>query len=40
MVNIEAIKTVMYAGIGIYVVYIIFLYFIGKRELNKGVNVE
>ena len=40
IVNIEAIKSVMYAGIGIYVVYIILLYFFGKRELNKGVNVE
>jgi len=40
MVNIEAIKSVMYAGIGIYVMYIIFLYFFGKKELNKGVNVE
>ena len=40
MVNIEAIKSVMYAGIGIYVVYIILLYLFGKRELNKGVNVE
>ena len=40
IVNIEAIKSVMYAGIWIYVVYIILLYFLGKRELNKGVNVE
>ena len=40
IVNIEAIKSVMYAGIGIYVLYIILLYFLGKRELNKGVNVE
>ena len=40
MVNIEAIKSVMYAGIGIYAIYIIFLYFFGKKELNKGVNVE
>ena len=39
-VNIEAIKSVMYAGIGIYVMYIILLYFFGKKELNKGVNVE
>ena len=40
IVNIEAIKSVMYAGIGIYVVYIIVLYCLGKRNLNKGVNVE
>ena len=40
IVNIEAIKSVMYAGIGIYALYIIFLYFFGKKELSKGVNVE
>ena len=40
IVNIEAIKSVMYAGIGIYVVYIIVLYYLGKRNLKKGVNVE
>mgnify|MGYP003442902651 CR=1 FL=1 len=40
MVNIEAIKSVMYAGIGIYVVYSIILYYIGKINLNKGINVE
>ena len=32
--------SVMYAGIGIYVVYIIFLYCLGQKQLNKGVNVE
>ena len=40
IVNIEAIKSVMYVGIGIYALYIIFLYFFGKKELSKGVNVE
>lgn len=40
IVNIEAIKSVMHAGIGIYALYIIFLYFFGKKELSKGVNVE
>ena len=40
MVNIEAIKSVMYVGIGIYVLYIFILYLFGKKELNKGVNVE
>ena len=40
IVNVEAIKSVMYAGIGIYAFYIIFLYFFGKKELSKGVNVE
>ena len=40
MVDINAIKSLMYAACGIYAVYIIFLYFFGKKELNKGVNVE
>ena len=40
IVNIEAIKSVMYAGIGIYVVYAMFLYWLGQRSLNKGVNIN
>lgn len=40
MINVDAIKNVMYAGIGVYVVYSIVLYFLGQKELNKGVNVE
>jgi len=40
MVDINAIKSIMYASCGIYAAYIIFLYFFGKRELNKGVNVD
>jgi len=40
IVNIKAIKSVMYVGIGIYVVYSIVLYWIGQKQLNKGVNVE
>jgi len=40
IINIEAIKSVMYAGIGVYVIYSIILYCLGRRELNKGVNVE
>ena len=40
IVNVEAIKSVMYAGIGIYVIYILILYWIGQKQLNKGVNVE
>jgi len=40
IINVEAIKNVMYAGIGIYVVYIILLYFLGQKHLSKGVNVE
>jgi len=40
IVNIEAIKSVMYVGIGIYVFYSMFLYWLGQKQLNKGVNVE
>ena len=40
IINVEAIKNVMYAGIGIYIVYIIILYLLGQRHLSKGVNVE
>ena len=40
IINVEAIKSVMYVGIGIYVIYIVFLYCLGQKNLNKGVNVE
>lgn len=40
IVNVDAIKYVMYAGIGIYIVYIIFYYILGKKQLEKGVNVD
>ena len=40
IINIQAIKSVMYVGIGIYVIYSIILYWLAQRHLNKGVNVE
>lgn len=40
IINIDAIKTAMYAGMGIYVIYIAFYYMIGKKQLEKGVNVD
>ena len=40
IINIDAIKTVMYVGIGTYVAYIIFYYSLGKKQLEKGVNVD
>lgn len=40
IVNVDAIKYVMYAGIGIYIVYILFYYILGKKQLEKGVNVD
>ena len=40
IVDVEAIKAVMYVGMGIYVVYNVFLYWLGQKFLNKGVNIE
>ena len=36
----EAIKTVLFGGIAMYAVYITVYYFIGKKILEKGVNVD
>jgi len=40
MVNVDTIKLIMYMACAIYGVYTIVLYFIGKKQLEKGVNVE
>ena len=40
IINIDAIKSVMYVGIGTYIAYIIFYYLLGKKQLEKGVNVD
>ncbi len=40
IVNAEAIKNIMIIGVGIYVVYNIIYYLIGKIQFNKGVNVD
>ena len=40
IVNADAIKDVMIAGIAIYVVYNIIYYIVGKNKLEKGVNIE
>ena len=39
-VDVEAIKFIMIVAIVIYVVYNIAYYLIGKRQLEKGVNVD
>ena len=36
----EAMKTVLYAGIGMYIAYNIIYFFVGKKMLEKGVNVD
>lgn len=40
VINAQAIKQVMIIGIGVYVAYNIVYYIIGKKLLQKGVNVE
>ena len=40
IINVNAIKTVMYLGIIVYIIYTIILYYIGQKQLNKGVNIE
>lgn len=40
IINVNAIKSVMYAGIGIYAIYIVIYYILGNKQLEKGVNVE
>lgn len=39
-VSTDAVKTVMYSGILIYLVYIFVYYIVGKKQLEKGVNVD
>ncbi len=39
MVNINSIKTFMLLGIGIYIIINVFYYFVGKKLLEKGVNI-
>ena len=40
VVDINAIKSVLYIGIILYTAYIVAYYFIGKKLLNKGVDVD
>jgi len=39
-ITTEAMKTVLYAGIAMYITYDIVYYFLGKKMLEKGVNVD
>jgi len=39
-INIEAIKLLLYVAIGIYLTYIVALYLLGKKILNRGINVD
>lgn len=40
MIQIEAIKFLLYGAMGIYCIYIIFYYILGKKAFERGVNVE
>ena len=40
VIDINAVKNVIYLAIGIYTVYTIIYYILGKKQLEKGVNVE
>ena len=40
IIDINAVKNVIYLAIGIYAVYVIFYYVFGKKQFEKGVNVE
>ena len=40
IVNFEAIKSIMWIGIGIYLLYNIIYYIVGRVQFNKGVNVD
>lgn len=40
ILDVNAIKTVLYCGIGMYIAYIVLYYFIGKIHFEKGVNIE
>lgn len=39
-VKFETIKGITYAGNALYLVYIVIFYFIGKKQFEKGVNVD
>lgn len=39
-INIDSIKIIMYIGIGIYVFYNFMYYTIGKKQLEKGMNID
>ena len=40
IIEVSAMRTVMYIGLGAYVVYCLVYYLIGKKLLNKGVNID
>lgn len=39
-ISIKGIKNILISGIVMYIIYNIIYYFIGKRELEKGINID
>ena len=40
IVDIKAIKSLMYMSIATYIIYILFYYVLGEKQIKKGVNVD
>ena len=40
VVSIKGIKNILVGGIAMYIIYNIIYYIIGKRELEKGINID
>lgn len=38
--SVDIIKQILYGGMALYVIYIVSYYFIGKKQFEKGVNVD
>ena len=39
-VNMDSVKIIMYAGTAIYLIYNILYYFVGRYQLERGVNID
>ena len=39
-VNMDSVKIIMYAGTAIYLIYNIIYYFVGRYQLERGVNID
>lgn len=40
MIDIQIMKKVLYGGMLLYIFYIVIYYIIGRKELEKGVDVD
>lgn len=39
-VNMDSVKIIMYAGTAIYLIIILLYYFVGRYQLERGVNID